>query len=125
MITINFLAENGIVSEGKVVRSKAATEYGSWFSDNVTPAELASWAEARIQTYQGWIENCKTLKKEAQKELLKDFEPAELEALLAAKRGERSEAQTFSQKPFVGLSLWGLPLFHKGIVDYEVQYRHR
>ena len=92
MITINFLAENGIVSEGKVVRSKAATEYGSWFSDNVTPAELASWAEARIQTYQGWIENCKALKKAAQKELIKDFDPAELQALLAEKQGGKAEA---------------------------------
>ena len=82
MINLNFFAANGTVENGKVVRSKAATEYGSWFSDNATPADLASWADARIKTYEGWIENCKALKKAMQKELIKGFDPAELQALI-------------------------------------------
>lgn len=93
MTNIDYFAANGIIDvNGKVVRSKAATEYGSWFSDNATPAELASWADARIQTYQGWIEHCQALKKAMQKELLKGFDTADLRALLDERQGQDSEA---------------------------------
>lgn len=89
MITSNFFVANGTVENGKVVRSKAAAEYGSWFSDNATPAELASWADARIKTYESWIEKCKALKKAMQKELLQGFDIAELQALLEAKQEQQ------------------------------------
>jgi len=88
MFNFSCFASNGVVENGKVVRSKAAAEYGSWFSDNATPAELASWAEARINTYQGWIDNCKFLKREMQKELIKGLDPSDLKALLADREKE-------------------------------------
>ena len=92
MLNINYFASNGIVENGKVVRQKAAAEFGSWFSDNATPAELASWAEARINTYQGWIDNCKDLKREMQKELIKGLDTSELRNLLAEKEKEEAES---------------------------------
>ena len=82
MINLSIFAENGTVIDGKVVRSEAAAKYGSWFSDNATPADLASWADARIQIYKEWIANCEALKRAAQMELIKGFDPAELQALL-------------------------------------------
>ncbi len=92
MNTISYLASKGIIESGKVVRAKAAALYGCWFSENATPAELVSWAEARITTCQEWIDECKDLKREMQKELIKGFDPSELKALLAEKEKEEAES---------------------------------
>ena len=47
--------------------------YGSWFGNTATPADMVCWCDRQIEKYEEWIKNCKELKLENQKKLLKDI----------------------------------------------------
>ena len=49
--------------------------YGSWFGNTATPADMVCWCDRQI-------ENCKELKLENQKKLLKDIPTDILQAIL-------------------------------------------
>lgn len=63
-------AANGAASVPSITRKQAAENYGSWFSEESTPAELVCWCDARIAVYLKWVKNCKKLKAEMQKAVL-------------------------------------------------------
>lgn len=65
-------------------REESAKKYGSWFGNNATPADMVCWCDRQIEKYEEWIKNCKELKLENQKKLLKDIPAYILEAALAS-----------------------------------------
>ena len=56
--------------------------YGSWFGNTATPAYMVCWCDRQIEKYEEWIKNCKELKLENQKKLLKDIPTDILQAIL-------------------------------------------
>ena len=56
--------------------------YGSWFGNTATPADMVCWCDRQIEKYEEWIKNCKELKLENQKKLLKDIPTDILQAIL-------------------------------------------
>lgn len=63
-------------------REESVCKYGSWFSVKSNPAELVSWCTNRISIYEKWIENCKELRENMQKELLSGIPTEVLRSLL-------------------------------------------
>ena len=47
-----------------------------------TPADMVCWCDRQIEKYEEWIKNCKELKLENQKKLLKDIPTDILQAIL-------------------------------------------
>lgn len=56
--------------------------YGSWFGNTATPADMVCWCDRQIEKYEEWIKNCKELKLDNQKKLLKDIPTDILQAIL-------------------------------------------
>ena len=65
-------------------REESAKKDGSWFGKNATPADMVCWCDRQIEKYEEWIKNCKELKVENQKKLLKDIPADILQAVLAS-----------------------------------------
>ena len=65
-------------------REESAKKYGSWFGNTATPADMVCWCDRQIEEYEEWIKNCKELKVENQKKLLKDIPADILQAVLAS-----------------------------------------
>ena len=63
-------------------REESAKKYGSWFGNNASAAEIVCWCDKQIKKYEEWIKNCKELKLENQKKLLKDIPTDILQAIL-------------------------------------------
>ena len=53
-----------------------------WFGNTATPADMVCWCDRQIEKYEEWIKNCKELKLENQKKLLKDIPTDILQAIL-------------------------------------------
>ena len=56
--------------------------YGSCFVNTATPADMVCGCDRHIDQYEYWINNCKELKLENQKKLLKDIPTDILQAIL-------------------------------------------
>ncbi len=65
-------------------REESFDLYGSWFGNNASPADMVCWCDKQIEKYEEWIKNCKELKLENQKKLLKDIPTDILKAILAS-----------------------------------------
>ncbi len=93
MSKVNVNAADGEVKNVvNMGRDEASKYYGSWCSPNANPATIVSWCDQRIQMYNEWIKNCQALKREMQKELIKGFDPAEIQALLAENDAQVAKA---------------------------------
>jgi len=65
-------------------REESVKKYGSWFGNTATSADMVCWCDRQIEKYEEWIKNCKELKLENQKKLLKDIPTDILQAILAS-----------------------------------------
>ncbi len=84
---LNLVNVKGATVDGTSVNladKKAASEYfGSWFKQNATSADVVSWCKERIANYNRLIQNLNTLMGEAQMDMVRGMDKAQLQAILA------------------------------------------
>lgn len=85
---MNMIMENmetvvkDFISKDANNRKDLVNKYGSWYKSNASEAELVSWCNSRIKTYNEWIRNCEELKSKKQQELLSGISEEDLRKAL-------------------------------------------
>lgn len=68
-------------------RKKMVENFGIWFSEKASKAEIVSWCDERIKKLDEWKTNCLELRKQCQKELLNGLSIEELKAAIENRQG--------------------------------------